>query len=301
MTDLALRPSGLEPVIDLVINSLVSKESRRAYANALVAFLNWWEAAGRPPLSKALANEYRSHLQEKRYAPTTINQHLSAIRKLVAEAADNGLIDPVSAERIARVKGVHSYGTRKGNWLSRSEVKALMALPDTSTLAGLRDRAIIDVLATAGLRRAEVVRLQFENLQRRDGRPIIIDLLGKGNRVRSVPIRTETRNSISLWSARAGIDSGAVFRPVNKSDRLNGPSMTPQAVYYILRKYAIQLDLDIAPHDLRRTFSKLAHSAGAPIDQIQLSLGHASVQTTERYLGIEQDLQDSPADYINLE
>ena len=54
-----------------------------------------------------------------------------------------------------------------------------------------------------------------------------------------------------------------------------------------------------AAHDLRRTFAKLAHKGGAGLDQIQLSLGHASIKTTERYVGIAQDLQDAPCDHID--
>ena len=60
------------------------------------------------------------------------------------------------------------------------------------------------------------------------------------------------------------------------------------------------LGLDVAPHDLRRTFAKLAHKGGAGLDQMQLSLGHASIQTTERYLGVEQDLTDAPCDRLGL-
>jgi integrase len=56
----------------------------------------------------------------------------------------------------------------------------------------------------------------------------------------------------------------------------------------------------IAPHDLRRTFAKLAHKGGSPIDQIQLSLGHDSIQTTEKYIGVEQDLTDAPCDHLGL-
>ena len=58
---------------------------------------------------------------------------------------------------------------------------------------------------------------------------------------------------------------------------------------------------DVAPHDLRRTYAKLAHKGGARLDQIQLSLGHASLTTTERYLGVHQDLHDAPCDYIRLD
>ena len=64
--------------------------------------------------------------------------------------------------------------------------------------------------------------------------------------------------------------------------------------------YGKQLDVKIAPHDLRRTFAKLAHKGHAAIEQIQISLGHSSIQTTERYLGIEQDLTDAPCDHLGI-
>ncbi len=75
--------------------------------------------------------------------------------------------------------------------------------------------------------------------------------------------------------------------------------MSAQAVWNIVQRYSPVEKL--TPHDLRRTFAKLAHKAGAPIEQIQQSLGHASIQTTERYLGVELDLQHAPSDYIKLD
>jgi integrase len=78
-----------------------------------------------------------------------------------------------------------------------------------------------------------------------------------------------------------------------------GERMTEQAIYNIVVSYAEKLEKrGIAPHDLRRTFAKLAHKGGSPIDQIQLSPGHDSIQTTEKYLGVEQDLSDAPCDHL---
>ena len=80
-----------------------------------------------------------------------------------------------------------------------------------------------------------------------------------------------------------------------------GNGITEQAIYNVVAGYAEKLENDgIAPHDLRRTFAKLAHKGGSPIDQIQLSLGHDSIQTTEKYLGVEQDLTDAPCDHLGL-
>ena len=80
-----------------------------------------------------------------------------------------------------------------------------------------------------------------------------------------------------------------------------GDGLTDQAVYLIVRSYADRLGLRIAPDDLRRTFAKLAHRGHAPLEQIQLSLGHESILTTERYLNVRQNLADAPCDHLGIE
>ena len=88
---------------------------------------------------------------------------------------------------------------------------------------------------------------------------------------------------------------------INKAGRITRERMTEQAIYNVVTEYADAAGCgEIAPHDLRRTFAKLAHKGGSALDQIQLSLGHGSIQTTERYLGVEQDLTDAPCDHLGL-
>ena len=78
--------------------------------------------------------------------------------------------------------------------------------------------------------------------------------------------------------------------------------MTAQLVYRVVDEYASEVGYDdLVAHDLRRTFAKLAHKGGAGVDQIQLTLGHASLKTTERYLGVEQNLTDAPCDRLGLD
>ena len=102
-------------------------------------------------------------------------------------------------------------------------------------------------------------------------------------------------------SSASDVVDGVVFRAVNKGDHVVGEGITPQAIYSIIVSYAEELkSKGVAPHDLRRTFAKLAHEGGAAIDQIQLFLGHESIQTTEDYLGIEKDLTDAPCDRLGL-
>ena len=297
----ALAASGqLDPVIGLVLDGLTSEHSRRAYGRALTDFLTWWIGQGKPPMSKATVQSYKVMLQGDGLAPSTINLRLSAIRKLAQEAADNGLVDPHLAAGIARVKGVTSGGVRMGNWLSKDQAQELLNAPDTETLKGLRDRAILAVLVGAGLRRSEAAKLTFEHVQQREGRWVIVDLVGKRNKVRSVPLPSWAKAAIDAWAGAAGISEGRIFRRLLKGGKVNGASMTPQAIYDVVRLYAVRCGFDLAAHDLRRTFAKLAHRGKAGLDQIQLSLGHSSIKTTERYLGVEQNLTDAPCDVLGL-
>jgi hypothetical protein len=88
------------------------------------------------------------------------------------------------------------------------------------------------------------------------------------------------------WTLAAGFADGFAFRPVNRGDQVQGECMSEKVVWQMLQPYAATAGVPgIAPHDLRRTCAKLCRAAGGELEQIQLLLGHASVQTTERYLG----------------
>jgi site-specific recombinase XerD len=287
--------------IRMVLDGLPSENSRRAYERALRDFFLWHKGVGRPELNKAVVQRYAAELRDAGMAPSSVNQRLSAIRKLALEAADNGALDPQVASGIRAVKGARREGRRTGNWLTREQAQMWLNAPNQETLKGLRDRALLAVLIGCGLRRAEAANLSFDHVQQREGRWVLVDLIGKRDKIRSVPIPNWTKAAIDVWSRASCISDGLVFRAVNKGDRTMGNGITPQAIYNIIVRYAEELkNKGVAPHDLRRTFAKLAHKGGAAVDQIQLSLGHESLQTTEEYLGIEQDLTDAPCDHLGL-
>jgi site-specific recombinase XerD len=295
-----LTPAEMQ-AIRMVLDGLPSEHSRRAYERALGDFFLWHKGVGRPQFNKAVVQRYAAELHEAGMAPSSINQRLSAIRKLAAEAADNGALDPQVAGGIRSVKGARQEGRRTGNWLTREQAQSWLGAPDTHTLKGLRDRALLAVLIGCGLRRSEAAALTFAHVQQRDGRWVLVDLIGKRDKVRSVPMPNWTKAAIDAWSNSAVIREGLVFRAVNKGHRVVGDGITPQAIRNIVAEYAEKLKhAGVAPHDLRRTFAKLAYKGGAALDQIQLSLGHESIQTTEDYLGVEQDLTDAPCDHLGL-
>ena len=288
-------------LIQLVVDSVASPHSRRAYRTGLAQFFAWWQATeGSEPFGRTLVQQYRSHLETRGCAPATINRQLAPVRKLAEEAAFMELLPSGVASDVRRVKGAKQLGVRTGNWLAREQAQQLLALPDRNTLQGKRDAALLSLLLGAGLRRDELAQLRMEDLQRREGRWCLVDIEGKGKRVRTVPIPAWTKDAVDAWLQAMPFPSGLVLGKVNKGGRFVGQGLTAAAIYGVVVRYEKRLQVKVKPHDLRRTFGKLAHQGGARIEQIQRSYGHATIQTTERYLGVEQDLLDAPCDHLRL-
>jgi len=285
----------------LVLDSVSSPITKRVYNMALDEFFGWYAQEPRPGFTKATVSAWRVSLEGRKLGSSSIIVRMSAIRKLAVEATDNGLLAPELAAGIQRVKSAKSIGVRTGNWLSLKQAQALLNAPDITTLKGLRDRAIIAVLLGCALRRSEVAALTMAHVQQRDGRWCIVDLYGKHGRVRTIPMPVWVKVAVDAWTAPADVVDGYVFRPVIRGDQVRGEMLSEKVVWQMLRPYAKAAGVaGIAPHDCRRTAAKLCRAAGGELEQIQLLLGHASVQTTERYLGTKQDLVHAPNDSIKL-
>jgi site-specific recombinase XerD len=303
MTDLIVVPQTTQwqKLKALVLDSVSSPITKRVYNLGLDEFFAWFGQEPRPGFTKATVSAWRVALEARGLGSVSINVRITAVRKLAVEAADNGLLAPDLAAGISRVKGAKSKGVRVGNWLSVQQAQKLLNAPDIATKKGLRDRAMLAVLLGCGLRRSEVAALTLKHIQQRDGRWCIVDLVGKHGRVRTIPVPTWVKVAIDAWTAAAGLTGGHVLRPVGRGDRVLGERMTEKVVWQLLQPYAKAAGVPgIAPHDLRRSCAKMCRAAGGELEQIQLLLGHASVQTTERYLGTKQDLVHAPNDGIKL-
>ena len=301
MTGLVPYRPGLEEVKRLVLDAVSSASTRTMYGRALADFFRWREEQGRPAFSRAAVQAHRAALETRGYAASTINQRLAAIKKLAREAAANWFIDAETAAAIDQVTGVKQSGVRAGNWLTRAQAEALINCPDPATLKGKRDRAILALLVGCGLRRAEAAVLTVVDIQQRDGRWAIVDLRGKHGRIRTVAVPAWVKHAVDLWCQAASICEGKILRGMNRHGQITGDSISPQAVLAVVAGYGRQLGFNLKPHDLRRTCAKLCRAGGGELEQIQLLLGHASVQTTERYLGTRLNLADAPNDRLGLE
>src|SRR5580692_1646185 len=227
-----------EKLKGMVLDSVSSPITKRVYNMALNEFMAWFQQAPRPGFTKATVSAWRVSLEERRLGSSSIIIRMSAIRKLAAEAADNGLLAPELAQGISRVKSVKSTGIRVGNWLSQRQAQALLSAPDIATVRGLRDRAILAVLLGCGLRRSEVAALTFAHVQQRDGRWCVVDLVGKHGRVRTVPMPNWVKVAIDAWTVPAALGEGHIFRPVVRADRICGDRLGEKVVWQMVRQYA---------------------------------------------------------------
>lgn len=287
--------SGQLELRKMVLDSVGSPHSRRNYAKALDLLFAF--AAGRP-LTRALLLEYRTSMED--LAPSTVNVRLAAVRKMVTEAKRNGLLSSEEASNLTDVPNVRQRGTRLGNWLTKEQARELLQVPDRSTLKGKRDYAILALLVGCALRRRELASLTVEEIQQRENRWVIVDLRGKGGRIRTVAIPVWVKQGINAWQIATGIEEGPLLRSVNKVGKV-GQSLSDWAVWAVVTESAKQIGIQrFGAHDLRRTCAKLCRKAGGDLEQIKFLLGHSSIQTTERYLGSEQEIAVAVNDTLGL-
>jgi site-specific recombinase XerD len=297
-----LRLPDLEHARTAVLNSLSSPESQRGYRHAIDEFVDWYCSEPRLAFNRIVVLRYRSHLESRRLAPGTINLRLGAVRRLAYEAADCGLLSSDLAAGIRRVKGLKKNGVRMGNWLTAEQARTLWQSPDNVRLKGKRDRALLALLLACGLRRHEAVNLRAEDLQQREEHWAIVDLVGKAGHIRTVPMPDWVYLELVDWLRSASIGQGKVFRRISRMGRVLGDGISEKSIWHVVKCSAAKVGVPaLAPHDLRRTCARLCRNAGGELDQIQLLLGHVSIQTTEQYLGSRQRIRSAVNDRMGIE
>lgn len=268
------------------VAGLLSGDSQRAMEGALNTVarelgaisaleVNW--GAVRAEHVKAI----RARLVE-RYKPATVNKILSALRGVLKEAWDFGYMTAEDYHRAVSVKGVSNHTLPAGRDISPGEVEAIVSkCANDATPAGARDAAIIACL-WAGLRRAEVVKLDLADYD-----PEMGDLLvmGKGRKERKVPLGANGAMAALIdWLAIRGDEPGPLFWRIRKGGKIVKARLTPDAIYHLLQKRIGQAKVDhLSPHDFRRTLAGDLLDAGADLATVQRIFGHANPDTTSRY------------------
>jgi len=192
-------------------------------------------------------------------------------------------------------------GTKPHTWLTPKQVKELMGTCGPG-IVGARDRAALGVLVGAGLRRAELAGLAWENVTYQpsgDKMRTVLAVHGKGAKDRIVPISDKLAGILDGWEQWTG-RAGLVVRSLGMGQEL-GESMSSVAIFHLVQRHGAEIGLpELAPHDLRRTFAQIGYDAGVPITQVSVLLGHANLRTTQRYLNLELDLEVTASDFVPL-
>src|SRR5437764_13438333 len=136
----------LEHAKTAVLNSLTSASGQRTYDHAIREFVAWYCSEPRLAFNRTVVLRYRIHLEQRGYAPATVNLRLAAVRRIAHEAADPGLLSPELAAGIRRVRGVRRIGVRRGNWLTPEQGRRLLTSAMPWTARELRDQAMVAML-----------------------------------------------------------------------------------------------------------------------------------------------------------
>jgi len=235
--------------------------------------LEWWK------LSPAATNLIRSRLAEQ-YAPSTANRHLAALHGVLKECWRLGYMDVEAYNRASDFKNVVGERLPAGRDIQPHEVRALLLdCLKRNKPCNARDAAIIAMLYTCGLRRAELVSINVQDINIDE-----ITVIGKRNKQRKIYVRNKTLTLLNNWLAVRGDAPGALFQPVDKYGHIVPRQMTTQALFLMLQRRAAVCGIeDISPHDFRRTFIGELLDAGTDLVVISKMVGHSNVSTTAKY------------------
>jgi site-specific recombinase XerD len=300
------------PVISYLA-SLGSKDSRRVQKTALDQIANAlsngaiedslhfpWEK-----LDYGMVTTIKAWLDSK-YAPATVNRYLCAVRRVIKEAWRHHLITAEEYQRATDVGSVSAKRLPTGRELDNDEIRKLIEAclnDEENPTLGIRDAAIISLMYSSGLRRAEVVALDLEDLDLKYGE---VRVIGKRNKERRAFLAKGAIRAIRKWLEKRGSETGPLFFSVNKGehivrfrkerlseeDKQQGiepkkivARLSDQTIYHIFNKRAAQAGLvkKTTPHDMRRTFVSDLLDVGVDLATVSKMAGHEDTNTTKRY------------------
>jgi site-specific recombinase XerD len=308
---------------DVALTSTVSENSKRAYLQGMVDFAVFvLRKANRPvprlkekvlehaaPLLTQvkfpLVAEYRDHLREQGYAARTINVRLAAMDNLFKRMMRLDLIEknPASSELVPRLRTSSISETEA---LTQEEAERLFKLLyDDGSIIGIRDIAIFSIMIYNGLRRSELVQIDADAIKFINGTPTTKLVIKRGKTI-SIEFIPLVWGCIEKWLTISDITEGPMFRKIQRTKKgdlkIQKNRLTPDGLYNIIKARVEQAGIkkDIHPHSLRHTYATFALLAGVPIQDVQVSMGHSSTDTTFRYYRAIEQVGRSPGRSIAL-
>lgn len=266
-----------------------SQNTRDAYQHSVASFIATIGIATPDDIydvKQAHVLAWRTSMENAGLSQATIANRLSALSSLYKHLTDQQLTPTNPVAGVKRPKtGNAGIGAGKSPTLSRRQVRAMLDAPNIDTVKGLRDRAFLHIFFYAGARCSEPAMLKIKDFGY-DAEFPILNLSIKGGKTNSVAINLECAKAIReyLDATSHGADPEAyIFQPV-KNGKPDSP-LSRQQVYATFRQYALEAGLDIRvfPHMARATMITSAFAAGCAGEDIQRTVGHSSITTTEGY------------------
>ena len=292
------RLADVPPEVEWFAN-LGNKATRRAYENALGDFMRFTGIARSGEfrsVTRAHVIAWRDDLLARTLSGMTIRHRLAALSSLFEYLCEKNAVTHNPVKGVKR-PAVDSY-EGKTPALGDHQARALLDAPDSTSLKGKRDRAMLATLLYHALRRDELCRLSVKDARHERRGVAHLKVSGKGGKTRYVPLHPAAGGLIADYLEAAGHgaeDAGALFRSVHHS-RVEGSqkAITPDGVYKIVRGYSGALGFEIGAHSLRATAATNALDHQADIAKVQEWLGHANIATTRIYDHRKTRPEDSP-------
>jgi integrase len=210
------------------------------------------------------------------------------------------MIGQEEAAGLTDIPNTRQKGTRLGNRLTPEEAKKLLAVPDCSTLKGKRDYVILALLVGCALRRQELATLDVEILQLREDRWVLADLEGKGRRIRTVAVPVWVKQGVDAWRTTAGIEKGRLLRSIAKGGKV-GKILGDWYGAWLSAQRRRSASSTSAPTTCAAPARSSAGRMAGTSSRSRYCWGRSSIQTTERYLGSEQEIAIAINDYLGLQ
>ena len=259
-----------------------SAHTLRSYASDLAELATFLRSVKVSSVLAADARTLRAYLASlhgRGLAKSSISRKLATVRSCYRFLARRELIEANPARQLVSPR----LPRRLPSVLPKDESKELLDAPAEDTLAGRRDRALLELLYASGLRVAECCGLDLEDIDRRHG---TVRVMGKGSKERVVPVGEVALEALEAYLDRRGGGNGPLFRNVRGGGRLS-----TRSVQSIVRRRARMAGLArrVTPHTLRHTFATHLLGEGADLRLIQELLGHSRLSTTQRYTHVSPE------------
>ena len=259
-----------------------SKNTLAAYRSDLKIFNKWLAGKSFISVNSKHIQDYFSDRQKNNISSSTQARILTCLHSFYQYLLANQLIKKDPTEQLSQPK----LEKKLPVFLNIQEVEKLLEAPSSSSLFGQRDRAMLELLYSCGLRVSELINLSYHNINLKEE---FIRIHGKGNKERVLPMGEMAIDYLMKYETNA--------RPMllknGQSDSYflsnRGSAMSRQNFFYIIKAYANQVGIDkpLSPHSLRHAFATHLVQKGADLRSVQLMLGHSDISSTQLYTHIQ--------------